>query len=221
MLHRSTTRSNHPIQFQQAYKEMNMSATAKSTKLQPETIDLTSCPAACATLYQKGLERAADATKLSLNLALQQNADILGAIKNALKGSNLPGLFVLDLAAQAAEGCVAVQKQLIDLALEQSNAAIQALQNLGQNAGDVQGDVAAAVQASLDRSVAAQNTVVEFVAKQSKAVSESVKAQPGVAGTAVETLTDSMQRSFDTVLGVQKEMLDIAVKPLKAAVVRA
>ena len=197
-----------------------MSATAKSTKLEAEVIDLTSCPAACAALYEKGLERAVDAVKVALNLSLQQNADILAAIKKALKGTNLPGLFVLDLAGQAAEGCVAVQKQLLDLGLEQSSAAIKALQNLKLNA-DVQGDVAAAAQASLDRSLAAQNTVLEFVAKQSKAVSETVKAQPGVAGTAVETLAESMQRGFDTVLGVQKEMLDIAVKPLKASVVRA
>jgi hypothetical protein len=200
---------------------MNMSATAKSTKSEAEVIDLTTCPAACAALYQKGLERAVDVTKLSLSLALQQNAEILASIKKALKGSNLPGLFLLDLAAQAAEGCVAVQKQLLELGLEQSNAAIQAVLNLGQNAGDVQGDVSAALKASLDRSVAAQNTVVDFVAKQSKAVSETVKAQPGVAGTAVETIADSMQRSFDTVLGVQKEILDIAVKPLKATVARA
>ena len=197
-----------------------MSATVKSTKMEAEVIDLTSCSAACADLCEKGLERAVDATKVVLNLSLQQNADILAAIKKALKGSNLPGLFVLDLAGQAAEGYVAVQKQLLDLALEQSSAALKALQNLNINA-DLQGDVVAAAQASLDRTLVAQNTVIEFVAKQSKVVSETVKAQPGVAGTAVETLADSMQKGFDTVLGVQKEMLDIAVKPLKAAAVRA
>jgi hypothetical protein len=185
----------------------------KSTK--SEIIDLTICPVACATLYHKGLERAVEAGKISLDQAVQQNADLVAAIKKALKGTSVPGLFILDLAAEAFEGFVSVQKQLLALGLEQSSAMLAALENYDQNTAKE--DLASAFQATLDRSIAAQNTVTEYAAKQSKAVSETVKQQPGVAGTAVETIADSVQRSFDTVLGVQKEMLNIAVKPLKAA----
>jgi hypothetical protein len=183
----------------------------KSTN--PQVIDLTIYP----TLAHKGFERAVEAGKISLDLAVQQNAEILAAIKKALKGTSLPGLFVLDLAGQAVEGFAAVQKQLLALALEQSAAAVEALQNFDLNSGTAKEDITAAFQASLDRSLTAQNVVTEYAAKQTKAVSEAVKAQPGIAGTAAETIADSMQRSFDTVLGVQKEMLNIAVKPLKAA----
>jgi hypothetical protein len=194
---------------------MNMSATVKSTK--PEIIDLTVCPVACAALYQKGIERAVEAGKISLDTAVQQNAEIVAAIKKALKGTSVPGMFILDLAAQAFEGIVSVQKQLMDLGLEQCSAALEALKNFDLSSSDVKADLAGAFEASLDRSLAAQNTVVEFAAKQTKAASEAIKQQPGIAGTAAETMADSVQRSFDTVLGVQKEMLSIAVKPLKAA----
>src|SRR6266511_4238338 len=119
---------------------MNMSATVKSTKT--EIIDLTAAPVAAATLYQKGLERAVEAGKLSLDLAVQQNAEIVTAIKKALKGTQLPGLFILDLAAEALLGLVAVQKQLLDLGLEQSAAAIEALKNLDLTSGDIKADIA-------------------------------------------------------------------------------
>jgi hypothetical protein len=182
-----------------------------------KVIDLTVCPVAYATLYHQGLEHAVEAGKTSLDLAVKQNTEFVAAIKNALKGTSMPGMFVLDLALQALEGYVTVQKQLLALALEQSSAAIEALKNLGQNP---EVDMAA-FQASLNRSIAAQNTVAEYAAKQTKVVSETIKQQPGIAGTAVETVADSVQRSFDTVLGVQKEMLNIAVKPLKASIARA
>jgi Flp pilus assembly protein TadG len=109
-----------------------------------------------------------------------------------------------------------VQKQLLALALEQSAAAVSALENFDLNSGTAKEDINAAFQASLDRSLAAQSVVTEYAAKQTKAAIEATKQQPGIAGTPAETLADSMQRSFDTVLGVQKEMLSIAVKPLKA-----
>src|SRR6266516_4277930 len=187
----------------------------KSTK--PEIIDLTACPVACASLYQKGLVYAVEASEKYLDTTVEQNAEIIAAIKSALKGTEMPGMFILDLSAQALEGLVLVQKQLMGLGLEQIAAAIEALKNLDLTSGDVKADIASAFEATLDRSLAAQSTVTEYAAKQTKSGIEAIKQQPGFAGTAAETFADSMQRSFDTALGVQKEILNIAVKPLRAA----
>ena len=189
--------------------------SAKSTK--PEIIDLTACPIACADLYQKGLKQGVEAAEMYLDMSVKQNAEIVAAIKKALKGTEVPGLFILDLATQALEGLVLVQKQLMGLGVEQIEAAIAALKNLDLTSGDMKADIASAFEATLDRSMAAQSTVTEYAAKQTKSGLEAIKAQPGVAGTAAETFADSMQHSFDTALGVQKEMLNIAVKPLRAA----
>ena len=177
----------------------------KTIKPEIQIIDLT----ACANMYQNGLEQAVEATKSTLKTAVQQNAEIIAAIKNALKGTSLPGLFVLDLAAQAFQGYITVQVKLMDLALQQSNATIKAAVKAIQNQ-ETEFDVTV-IEASLDRSIAAQNTVLDFTAEQSKALSDSLKQQ--LNGTAAETLAESMQRSFDTALGMQKDILNIAVKP--------
>ena len=188
---------------------------SKTTK--PEMIDLTACPAACAALYQKGLKQAVEATEKYLDMSVKQNAEIIEAIKKSLKGTEVPGLFILDLSAQALEGLVLVQKQLMGLGLEQISAALEALQNLDLTSGDAKADIADAFEATLDRSLAAQNTVAEYAAKQTKAGIEAIKQQPGVDAKAAETFANSVQSSFDTALGMQKEMLNIAVKPLFAA----
>ncbi len=192
-----------------------MSAT-KTTK--PETIDITACPVACAALYQKGLERAIETSEMYLDMAVKQNAEIVAAIKKALKGTEVPGMFILDLSSQALEGLVLVQKQLMGLGMEQIAATFEALKNLDLTSGDIKADIASAFEATMDRSLTAQSTVTEYAAKQTKAGIEAIKAQPGVAGTAAEAFADSVQNSFDTALGVQKEILNIAVKPLRAAV---
>jgi hypothetical protein len=197
-----------------------MTANAKSTNLE-ETIESVFCPVTYATQYTKGLERAIELTKTNLDQAVQQNAEILASNKKALKGSSLPNLFVLDLAGPAFEGFVAVQKNLLALTLEQSNAAIAAFQAFGKDATKAKAEFGNVLQASLDRSVAAQNSVVEYAANQSKAVTEAVKQQPGVAGTAVETVADSVQKGFDTVIAAQKEITTQATKSLKAAAAKA
>src|SRR6266496_6220316 len=144
-----------------------MSATAKTTKT--EIIDLTACPVACAALYQKGLKQAVEATETYLDMSVKQNVEIIESIKKALNGTQVPGLFILDLTAQALEGLVLVQKQLMGLGLEQIAAAIEALKNLDLTAGDVKSDIASAFEATMDRSLTAQSTVTEYAAKQTKA----------------------------------------------------
>jgi hypothetical protein len=188
-----------------------MTANTKSTKLE-ETIDYTA-------LYTKGLERTIEISKSTLDLAVKQNAEILASIKKALKGSSLPTLPILDLAGESFEGFVAVQKSLLDLALEQSNASIEAAQSFGKDASKA--ELSNVLQASFDRAITAQNTVVDFAVKQTKTGIETVKAQPGVAGTAVETISDSVQKGFDTVVAAQKDIVAQASKNLKAVAAKA
>jgi hypothetical protein len=171
------------------------------------------CPTAFTDQYTKGLERTIELSKSNLDQAVKQNAEILASIKKSLNGFSLPGLFVLDLAGQAVEGFVAVQKTLLDLALEQNNASIEAFQSKAE-LGNV-------LQASLDRATTAQNVVVEYAVKQTKTNIEAVKAQPGVAGTAVETIADSVQKGFDAVVAAQKEITTQATKSVKAAAAKA
>lgn len=196
-----------------------MNPNAKSNKMD-ETLESICNPVPCATLCHKGFERAVEAGKITLNLAAQQNNDIVAAVKKALKATQL-NLSGLDLFSQAFEGCIALQKSLLDMALDQSTSILESIETCTLDKNKAKTELANIMQQTLDRSINAQNTVVEFASKQTKALQENLKAQAGIAGTPAETVADSVQRGFETVVSAQKEIIDIAAKPLKAAAGRA
>ncbi len=63
-----------------------MNTNTKSTNTEAETTEATYCPAAYATLFNKGLERVVEMSKTSLDLAVKQNAEVLASYKKAFKG---------------------------------------------------------------------------------------------------------------------------------------
>jgi hypothetical protein len=196
-----------------------MNANAKSTKME-ETMEAICNPMTYLALYHKGLERMVDAGKITLNMSAQQNDDVLAAIKKALKGTQMD-LSALDLAGQAYQGCIAIQKGMLDMALEQSASLIEAIESCMSDSSKAKSELANMMQLTVDRSLSAQNNVVEFAARQTKAVNENLKSQPYIVGTPAESVTDTIQRGFDTVISAQREIMNLAVKPVKAAVARA
>lgn len=191
-----------------------MNTNTKSIKSEVEE-----ATAAYTTLFNKGLERAVEVSKSTLDLAVEQNAEILGSYKKALKGT--PGVFLFDLAGQAFAGFVSLQKNLLDIAVEQSAAVIDAATEISQDLSKAKAGIPKLIEQSVDRTVAAQNSVLDFAAKQNKAVSDAVKQQPGVNGTPAEKVTDSAHRSIDSLLATQKELLDITSKNVKSATAKA
>jgi hypothetical protein len=196
-----------------------MNANAKSTMME-ETLEAICNPITYLSLYQKGLERMVEAGKITLNMSAQQNNDILAAMKKALKSTQLD-LSGLDLASQAFEGYIAIQKNMLDMALEQTASLIESIEECLSDSSKAKSELANMMQLTVDRSINAQNTVVDFASRQAKAVNENLKSQPGLAGTQIASVADTIQRGFDTVISTQKEILNIAAKPMKAAVARA
>ncbi len=133
-----------------------------------------------ATLYTSGLKRAADASKTTLDMLAGQNSEFLSTWKQMFKGSALPGLSLFDLAGQAFESYVALQKNLLDLAVEQSTAVVEAVQEFKQNPEEASEGISTMVQKSLNRGIAAQRSVLDFATKQSKAVSDAVEQEKQV-----------------------------------------
>jgi hypothetical protein len=191
-----------------------MTAKAKTTE---ETLEAGYSPVVFATLAINGAGRVIEASKTWLNLAARQNADVLAAIKKALKGTPLAELPILDLTGQAVEGFVAIQNELLDLSLEQINAVINAMLASGTDIEKAKYEFANVLQTSADRASVAQNSVIEYAAKQTKAGIDAVKAQPGIAGTEAEAMAERIQSGFDTVIATQKELIGKAAKQLKAA----
>lgn len=190
--------------------------TAKTKNIE-ETREASYSPVACATLAINGAERFMKASKTWLNLAAEQNGEILLGMKRALEGTPWSELPILDLMAQACEGYFAIQNDLLDLTLEQITAVIRAFQVSGMDLEKARSEFANVLQTSADRATVAQNSVMKYAAKQAKAGINAVKAQPGIAGTEAETMAERLQDGFDTVIAAQKEIIGVAAKQVKAA----
>jgi hypothetical protein len=191
---------------------MIMTTTRKYTKEVPAD-QQTEVVETITTLYTKSVERLAEAQKKTLDVALEQNADLISAwkkIAQVIPGTPVPNM--LDLVANTFGQFVDLQKGAIDLAVEQS-------QTLGELANERVDSVSKATDAvttvvndTVERTAVTQKNAIEFAAAQTKTVFDTFKKQSGVAGTPVEAAAESMQRGFETLVETQKEILNIASK---------
>ena len=99
-----------------------------------ETIKATYNPEAFSAQLNKGVEQAAEGGKISMKLIAQQNALFLNAFTKAMSGSLLPNPFGFTLASPAMEDCLALQKEMLAKAMEQSTAVMEAIQEAGKKA---------------------------------------------------------------------------------------
>ena len=72
-----------------------------------------------------------------MKLATQQNAFFLNAMTKVLSGSLLPNPFGFALGGPTLESFVALQKDMLEMAMEQGTAAIEAIQESGKTAEKV------------------------------------------------------------------------------------
>lgn len=185
---------------------------SKTPKAIAETIDATIYIADAAKLINKGLERAVEAGKTNLDLAAAQGADVLDAIKKALKPTQVP-VFGLELAGEALTGSVTLQKSLLDAIVLQAASITEAAQEAIAEPTKAQAPLAKLFQTSLDRTVAAQDQVLEYAAAQAKSVNATVKAQANVPG--IENFTEQFQKGVETAIATQKEIMANAAKASK------
>jgi hypothetical protein len=165
------------------------------------------------TLYTKSVERLAEVQKNTLDIALQQNTDVIGAWKKiALTVPGTPIPSILDLAGNAFGQFVDMQKSAIDFVLEQSQSLAALATERIAYVSSATNAVTTMVQDTVERAGTMQKNSIEFAAAQTRTVLDTFKKQSGVAGTPVEAATDSIQRGFDTLVETQKEILNIATK---------
>lgn len=166
------------------------------------------------TLYTKGVERLAEVQKKSIDLAAQQNTEMIKSWKkfaDLVPGAS--GLFMLDLATNAFERFADTQKGAIDLVVEQSHALVGLAKERTAAAAKANEGAVSLVQEMVERSVTTQKKALDNSAAQTKSAFETAKQQFGLAGTPAEAAADSFQRGVNTLVESQKELLDIAAKP--------
>jgi hypothetical protein len=154
---------------------MTMHLETKPTKV--ETTESTCCPFASATLFSKGLKRVIEASKTSLDLAVEHNAEVLASCKKALSASSMPGAFLFDLAGKTFDGYVTFQKSLLDFTAEQNATAVEAAHRYSHDVGTAKEEITDVTRQSVDHAEAAQKTALDLAVKQTKEVSATMKQQ--------------------------------------------
>jgi 5'-3' exonuclease len=191
---------------------MNMNTTRKTTK--EATADKqTEVVETITSLYTSSVERLAEAQKKALDVALEQNADLMGAwkkIAQVVPGTPVPN--ILDLVANTFGQFVDLQKGAIDLALEQSQTLAALANERVDSVSKATDAVATIVQDTVERAAVNQKNAIEFAATQTKTAFDNFKKQSGVAGTPAEAAAESIQRGFETLVETQKGILNIASK---------
>jgi len=125
-----------------------------------------------ASHFIKGVERAAELQKKSLDDAARQNAEAIAVSKKAPQAVHaVPG--VLDLAGQAFEGYIDAQKSVIDHIVQQTAALVESAKDSGNSAQKVAADFTKTVQQSIERAVEMQKKALDLATQEAKASTTS------------------------------------------------
>jgi hypothetical protein len=164
------------------------------------------------TLFTRGIDRMAEIQKRTIDIAVQQNVEIIDTWKKlVLKVPGTPRLPMLDVATTVYERFADTQKHAIDLAVEQSHAMIDAAKEHACVATKVTDAAVNLTTQAVERSVTAQKKVVETTVAQTKAVMEATRQQMNVAGIPADAV-NSFRRGVDTFVEAQREMLDLVAR---------
>jgi hypothetical protein len=192
-----------------------MSTPKKSTKTANGAAKKNEVVETFIPLYTKNVERLAELQKKSLDIAAEQNAELIAACKKAFNYiPETPGLFLFDLVGQTFARFVETQKGAIDLAVEQSHVVAGLAKERGGSAVKVAEGVTALFKQSVEHSVAAQKKALDYYAEQHKTAFETAKKQFRIPDNPA---ADAFQTGIDALIQTQKTMLDIVSKPFKAA----
>ncbi len=157
-------------------------------------------PVAYAALLNEGWERVFELSKTSLELAVEQNAEVLESYKSSVRAS---GFLLFHLASKTFEDYLALQMELLTLAVQYLF--IKAAQEDRNKSYNEKPAIANLLLKSVDRTIAVQRSILAFSAKQTEAVGE----QPCVNSAPEEIVEDSAQLQADALLA--KEIVDLVV----------
>ena len=192
-----------------------MSTSKKSTKTTAEAATKNGAEAFI-PLYKKNVERLAELQKKSLDIAAEQNGELVDACKKAFSFiPETPGSFLFELVGQSFNRFVETQKGAIDLAVEQSHVVAGLAAERANLAGKVVESVTGLFKQSVEYSVATQKKALDDYAVQHKTGCETAKKQFRIPNNPA---ADAFQNGMDALIETQKTMLDIVSKPFTAVV---
>jgi hypothetical protein len=128
----------------------------------------TNNPTEFASLVIKGVERAGELQKKSLDDAARQNAEAIAAYKKGPQSvPSAPAMY--DLAGQAFAGYIEAQKSVIDHLVKQTVSLVESAKDSGDSAQKIAADFTKTVQQSIERAVEVQKKALDLVTQEAKA----------------------------------------------------
>lgn len=162
-------------------------------------------------LYTRNVKRFAEFQKRAVDLAAEQNAEMISTWKIHASASPFAPE-ILDFQSAAFARVVEAQKATIDLMVEQSHAWAGLIRERAETATKAVESGTKFARTSVEHAIEMQNTAVDFSAKQAAATLDSARKQFKDAGVPMGEAVDSMQRGVEAVVGAHKELLDISKK---------
>lgn len=160
-----------------------------------------------AALYTKSVERMADIQKRSIDVAMQQNKEVIGLWKQvAEKLPWAPQLKGLDEAAGRLEHFAGTQKSAIDLMVENTRAFVEMVKERTAAAEKTTDSVLNFAQESFDRTIETQKKAADAALAETKSAFENARAHLEFPGGAA--VAESIQRGVDAIVEAQKELLE-------------
>ena len=209
MLQCSKTRGTQPDR-----RRETMTAAAKQNRVPvvEEVQNNTAIRDESTAFILRGMERIAEIQKQCIDLAVQQNTEMVEILKKAAeKVPGMPRVPTLEVTACAVTRYADTQKAAIDFLLEQSHVWTDMFNDRTSTVKKSTDSATSAAKQTLERSFAVQKKVLEHTAAHTKAVVDATRRQFGLTGTQADALTDTFQRGVDTVVEAQKELLDLVI----------
>jgi len=126
----------------------------------------TNHPTEFASLFIKGVERAAELQKKSLDDAARQNAETIAAYKKGPQAvPSAPAVY--DLAGQAFAGYIETQKSVIDHIVKQTASLVESAKD-SDSSQKVAADFTKTIQQSIERAVEVQKKALDLVTQEAK-----------------------------------------------------
>ncbi len=128
----------------------------------------TNHPTEFASLFIRGVERAAELQKKSLDDAARLNAEAIAVYKKGSQSEpSAPGVY--DLAGQAFEGYIEAQKSMIDHMVKQTASLVESAKDSGNSAQKVAAEFTKTIQQSIERAVEGQKKALDLFTQEAKA----------------------------------------------------
>ncbi len=190
---------NRSIWARVVTKDQEVKMNPIATEMDSNSCEGAFGPVVYTALLNKGWERAFELSKASLELAVEHNAEALDSYKKSMRAS---GSLMFNLASKSLEGYVALQMELLSLAVRYLF--IKAAQENGDESNNEKPAISNLSLKSVDCTIAVQRSILALSAKQTEAVREQPCSAPD------EIVEDSAQLQADTLLA--KEIVDLVVK---------